>query len=178
VSLLDLTNEHVTYIFGFLRAKDLCRMAQVSKRFKELANNNTLWKYLVLQDWKLPNPRTKDWKKYYEKRYRSRKEKLRLKREQEKEKAEGAQISKEASPDTKNNQNKEEEEQQDQQRQMAPGVPSKLTLQEEGLAMLRRPNYLINGKWRLLSKLGSGSFGEIYQGINVDDNERLAIKLV
>eukprot|EP01118_Nematostelium_gracile_P009066 TRINITY_DN303_c0_g1_i3.p1 TRINITY_DN303_c0_g1~~TRINITY_DN303_c0_g1_i3.p1 ORF type:complete len:427 (-),score=80.67 TRINITY_DN303_c0_g1_i3:16-1296(-) len=48
---------------------------------------------------------------------------------------------------------------------------------DSGLSMLRAPNYLICGKYRMLNKLGSGSFGDIYAGINVEDNERIAIKL-
>jgi serine/threonine protein kinase len=48
---------------------------------------------------------------------------------------------------------------------------------DSGLMMLKSPTYLVSGKYRLLNKLGSGSFGDIYAGINVEDNERIAIKL-
>lgn len=47
----------------------------------------------------------------------------------------------------------------------------------QGMVLLKAPTYLINGKYRLLSKLGSGSFGEIFTGLCVEDNEKVAIKL-
>ena len=35
----------------------------------------------------------------------------------------------------------------------------------------------IAGKYRLLKKIGSGSFGEIYQALNIKSNERVAVKM-
>ena len=35
----------------------------------------------------------------------------------------------------------------------------------------------VGGKYRLGRKIGSGSFGEIYLGVNVHNNEEVAIKL-
>ena len=49
---------------------------------------------------------------------------------------------------------------------------------QEGLAILKSPTYLIGGKYRMLNKLGGGSFGEIYAGIQMDDNEKIAVKIV
>lgn len=44
--------------------------------------------------------------------------------------------------------------------------------------MLKSPDHLICGKWKLLNKLGSGSFGDIYVGLSPTDNEKVAVKLV
>lgn len=38
-------------------------------------------------------------------------------------------------------------------------------------------NFVINGKWKLERKIGSGSFGEIFLGINVETGEEVAVKL-
>ena len=46
------------------------------------------------------------------------------------------------------------------------------------LIFLRGNDHLIAGKWKLMNKLGSGSFGDIYIGLNPSDNEKVAIKLV
>lgn len=35
----------------------------------------------------------------------------------------------------------------------------------------------MNGKWKLVRKIGSGSFGEIFLGINVETGEEVAVKL-
>lgn len=35
----------------------------------------------------------------------------------------------------------------------------------------------VGGKYRILRFLGSGSFGKIYQGINLKTNEQVALKM-
>lgn len=37
--------------------------------------------------------------------------------------------------------------------------------------------FRVGGRWRLKSKIGSGSFGDIYLGVNVVTNEEVAVKL-
>uniref|UniRef100_A0A2P2M948 Casein kinase I isoform X1 n=1 Tax=Rhizophora mucronata TaxID=61149 RepID=A0A2P2M948_RHIMU len=39
-------------------------------------------------------------------------------------------------------------------------------------------DHLIGGKFKLGRKIGSGSFGELYLGINVQSGEEVAVKLV
>ncbi|KAF8669593.1 hypothetical protein AX14_006003, partial [Amanita brunnescens Koide BX004] len=41
----------------------------------------------------------------------------------------------------------------------------------------RRPDLRVGGKYRLGKKIGSGSFGNIYFGINIISGEAAAIKL-
>lgn len=38
-------------------------------------------------------------------------------------------------------------------------------------------DFIIGSKFKLLTKIGSGSFGEIYQAINTENNEEFAVKL-
>ena len=38
-------------------------------------------------------------------------------------------------------------------------------------------DFIIGSKFKLLNKIGSGSFGEIYQAINTENNEEFAVKL-
>ena len=39
-------------------------------------------------------------------------------------------------------------------------------------------NKIVAGGYRIIEKLGSGSFGEIYKGRHVSSNEEVAIKFV
>ncbi|KAM8717371.1 hypothetical protein ACLKA7_004119 [Drosophila subpalustris] len=45
------------------------------------------------------------------------------------------------------------------------------------LSNLALENRLVGGKYRLLKAIGSGSFGEIYQGINTQDGKDVAVKI-
>ena len=36
---------------------------------------------------------------------------------------------------------------------------------------------LVNNKYKLTRKLGNGSFGSIFHGINIETNEEVAIKM-
>ncbi|KAG8227831.1 hypothetical protein J437_LFUL008475, partial [Ladona fulva] len=38
-------------------------------------------------------------------------------------------------------------------------------------------DFIVCGKYRLVRKIGSGSFGDIYLGINVSNGEEVAVKL-
>ena len=38
-------------------------------------------------------------------------------------------------------------------------------------------NLLINNKYKIIKQIGSGTFGTIYQGINIRTNEKVAIKI-
>lgn len=52
----------------------------------------------------------------------------------------------------------------------APGTGSSIHLSSKN-------EFLIGGKYRLVRKIGSGSFGDIYLGINITNGEEVAIKL-
>ncbi|CAF3197428.1 unnamed protein product [Rotaria socialis] len=45
------------------------------------------------------------------------------------------------------------------------------------LHLSSKSEFLIGGKYRLVRKIGSGSFGDIYLGINITNGEEVAIKL-
>uniref|UniRef100_A0A5K3F632 non-specific serine/threonine protein kinase n=1 Tax=Mesocestoides corti TaxID=53468 RepID=A0A5K3F632_MESCO len=38
-------------------------------------------------------------------------------------------------------------------------------------------DFVVNGKWKLVRKIGSGSFGEIFLGVNIETGEEVAVKL-
>ena len=40
-----------------------------------------------------------------------------------------------------------------------------------------RSEFIVGGKYRLVRKIGSGSFGDIYLGINITNREEVAVKL-
>ena len=47
----DVSNEMVLKIFSHLNPQDLCRTAQVSTRFNELATDKSLWTRLYPVSW-------------------------------------------------------------------------------------------------------------------------------
>ena len=45
------------------------------------------------------------------------------------------------------------------------------------LTLPRLGHFVVASKYRLVRKIGSGSFGDIYLGINISNGEEVAIKL-
>ena len=43
--------------------------------------------------------------------------------------------------------------------------------------MTSKSDMVINNKWKLQKKVGSGAFGEIYKAVNLQTNEEVAVKL-
>ena len=41
-----------------------------------------------------------------------------------------------------------------------------------------RSEFIVGGKYRLVRKIGSGSFGDIYLGINITNGEEVAVKVL
>jgi len=59
-------------------------------------------------------------------------------------------------------------------------VPVKMDITSgpgSSLHLSSKTEFLIGGKYRLVRKIGSGSFGDIYLGINITNGEEVAIKL-
>ena len=48
---------------------------------------------------------------------------------------------------------------------------------DSSLHLSIKNEFLIDGKYRLIRKIGTGSFGDIYLGINITNGEEVAIKL-
>lgn len=44
-------------------------------------------------------------------------------------------------------------------------------------AVSSRSEFIVGAKYRLVRKIGSGSFGDIYLGINITNGEEVAVKL-
>jgi casein kinase 1 alpha len=48
---------------------------------------------------------------------------------------------------------------------------------EENYFFKRKVEIIVGGKYRLLRKIGDGSFTEIYEGIDIFDDTKVAVKL-
>eukprot|EP01102_Stenamoeba_stenopodia_P009136 TRINITY_DN2680_c0_g1_i1.p1 TRINITY_DN2680_c0_g1~~TRINITY_DN2680_c0_g1_i1.p1 ORF type:complete len:504 (+),score=125.15 TRINITY_DN2680_c0_g1_i1:200-1711(+) len=67
----SLPEEMLVYIFSFLSCKDLLEISLVNKRWKQLAEDETIWKQFCKREWELPPEVNaeftywKSWKKAY-----------------------------------------------------------------------------------------------------------------
>ena len=48
---------------------------------------------------------------------------------------------------------------------------------DDNFFLKRKVEIIVGGKYRLIKKIGDGAFTEIYEGIDIFDNSKLAIKL-
>ncbi|KAL3307238.1 Casein kinase I isoform alpha, partial [Cichlidogyrus casuarinus] len=40
-----------------------------------------------------------------------------------------------------------------------------------------KEDFIVAGKWKLVRKIGAGSFGDIFMGVNIATGEEVAVKL-
>ena len=52
IEILSLPDELLLRIFSYLKVKDLCTCSLVSKKFRDISEDDTLWKELCRITWK------------------------------------------------------------------------------------------------------------------------------